>query len=648
MDSYDIFETVLLRTVGEPASLFFFVGQVGVREGMLQFSAAVFRDMRIEAEKEAYKKARHPDLDDIYQVLGTLAGLGEKHLAFMKETELKWEMAGAKMNPAFRDKVIASRQANGRVLYLSDMYLPKDFLEGNLRDKGLLVGDDRLYLSNYEKAGKRDGQMFQKVLEKEGLGAYRLKHHGNCYHADVTAAQDLGISAEHYPQGNLTGWEKFLETLSLGSDGLSSLWAGASRRARCALPIIPILGTTQETLCHTAASVAGPLLTSYVHWCLIRALEEGLKKLVFVARDGEILYKVAQVIKEASRKFNGIDLNYVHGSRQAWRPASIVDFGEFEKLWILEGGEVSREKILTRLGLEPQYAEELPDTGDSEELWSAVLEKLKVPVLEQSAKSRELILEYLRQEGLLEDGVGFAEIGCTGITMACLDRIVQSAGAEVPHNYFFGLSPNWEETAPYRASAYFHNSVGNRGFSPSPDFNYFVLLEMFCCSTHGRTTGYRLEADKVVPTLESPQQYWDSQTHEVEQFHEVILYFTRAYTDSPLLHNNPRCALPLCAKVLRRFWQEPTREEAEVWGSYYKEHDQSGLDCLEMGRRLVAKDFLGCLMTQGFPHTWWKAATLKRTPLAIRRFLKIGTRLGGGLAKLRIFIGGWKNRLLGR
>jgi FMN phosphatase YigB (HAD superfamily) len=647
MDSYDVFETVLLRVVGEPQSLFFFVGQLGVREGILPFGAGVFREMRIEAEKEAYKRVGHPGLEDIYQVLGTLAGLGERELGFLRDAELKLEKAGSRVNPVFQDKVVASRKRHGRVLFLSDMYLPHEFLEGNLRDKGLLQGEDCLYLSNREKAGKGYGQLFEKVLAKEGLVPANLRHHGNCRQADVDAARELGISAEHFSEGNLSVWEEYLESLSIGTDGIASLWAGASRRARCSLPGGSLSHSFHGVLCQTAASIAAPVLLSYVHWCLDRALEDGLKQLAFVARDGEILYKVARVLKEANKNYEGIGLKYIYGSRQAWRPASLVDLGDFEKVWILEGGnELSREKVVARLGLEPRYADGLPETGSPEELWSALLEKLKDPALEQSAKTRARVLEYLGQEGLLEDGVGFAEIGCTGLTMACLDRILSFAGIAPPQNYFFGLSPDTKELAPSRATAYFYNSMEGFGFSPSPDFNYFVLLEMFCSSTHGRTTGYHPVSGRVAPSFEQPQRYWEKQTREVELFQDAVLSFARAYVDSPLLLKDPRRALPLCAKVLRKFWQRPTPEEAEVWGSYHKEHDQSGLDCLEMGRRLVAKDFIGCVGTQGLPHTWWEAASVLRTPLVIQRLLELGTRVGVLLAKSRIVLGGWKSRII--
>ena len=76
---------------------------------------------------------------------------------------------------------------------------------------------------------------------------------------------------------------------------------------------------------------------------------------------------------------------------------------------------------------------------------------------------------------------------------------VLTSGESVPRSYFFGLSADSPSMAPSRASAFFYNSLNKTGFAPAPDFNYFVLLEMFCAANHGRTTGYKIRDAKVVP-----------------------------------------------------------------------------------------------------------------------------------------------------
>ncbi len=50
----------------------------------------------------------------------------------------------------------------------------------------------------------------------------------------------------------------------------------------------------ENSLISVAAGVAGPILTSYVYWVLSQAASQRVKKLYFISRDGQILFKVAQ------------------------------------------------------------------------------------------------------------------------------------------------------------------------------------------------------------------------------------------------------------------------------------------------------------------------------------------------------------------
>ncbi|MBT5717343.1 MAG: hypothetical protein HOI70_10560 [Opitutae bacterium] len=649
MDSYDVFETALLRVVGEPTSLFFFLGQKAAQEGWLTCLPSSFKDLRKEAEREAYRRHVHPDLDQIYTILSGLLGLpSPDKMEKLKKEELRMESEWSRPNPTVLKFIIESRKRDGRVLFLSDMYLPRGFVESNLRDKGILSVEDALYLSNHDEVGKSDGGLYLEVLKNEQLSAGNIHHRGNCPHADVEVPRKLGIATSPYLDGNLSDWEKHLETYSESTDGLSSLWSGAARRARCNL-IDQANNPHQTTVLQTATSVAGPLLTTYVHWSLTQAASEGVKTLVFIARDGQILYKIAKVLQGAKTDFQQLNLRYIYGSRQAWRPASVFDLEDFERSWILEGEKkLTREKVLARTGLDNTYAEKLPASTNPEVLWKALTSQLREPVIRTASAQRKQVLKYLEQEGLLEDKpLGFVEIGCTGTTLAALERILGNHGKPLPRTYFFGLANGDLAHGPALPSTYFYNEKENMGLQASSDFNYFVLLEMFCAANHGRTSGYQDNNGRIEPNLEPPQRYWKQQ-NGTELLQAGITAFAEAYADSPLIEMAPTKSISLASKVIRRFWQKPTLAEAETWGSYRKEHDQSGFDAPEMGRSYTIRDLLHCVRTQGLPETWWSAATLMRTGPAMMKLLKVGTHAGRGLAKARIRLGRWKNQLLGK
>ena len=646
IESFDVFETVLLRVVGQPESLFLFVGKAAVRQGILPCSPAVYKDIRIEAECEAYRRYGYPTLDNIFEAIPSLLALKTHELDWLKEEELRLEKNWSRMNPRYESRLASARNLHGRTLFISDMYLPKKFIEDNLRDKNILTISDTLYVSNQVQAGKGDGSLYSEVLKKQNLVASALTHHGNCPQSDVKAPRKLGIRIIPYSEGNLSNWECFLETYSDSTDGLASLWAGASRRARCSLPE-EMMNHMLRTIRDTAVSVAGPLLTNFVHWSLRRAVQDGISSLAFVARDGQILIKIAELLQKSNPEFQKLELRYIYGSRQAWRPAAIEELGNFEKSWILEGEKnLTPEKILSRVNLGLEYLDQLPATNDLDDLWNKLCCELRNQILKASSMQRGLVVAYLEQENLLGNmNLGIVEIGCTGTTLSALGRIMQSVNSVEPRTYFFGLSNANHPYRPPRPTTYFYDEKSDQGISPSSDFNYFVLLEMFCAATHGRTTGYQRNRGKVEPVLEPTQKYWQN-PRSTDFLQQGILAFAEAYADSPLMEIDPTTAIPLVAKVIRKFWQKPNQEEAEVWGSYCKEHDQSGFGAPAMGRVYTVSDLAHCVRNQGLPETWWPAATRIRTPQTTMKLLETGTYVGKGLAQARIRLGGLKRRLM--
>ena len=65
--------------------------------------------------------------------------------------------------------------------------------------------------------------------------------------------------------------------------------------------------------------VAAPLLVPYVLWLLCDARARGLKRLYFVARDGQVLLAIARRLAPRVG-FDG-ELRYLYGSRRSWEPA---------------------------------------------------------------------------------------------------------------------------------------------------------------------------------------------------------------------------------------------------------------------------------------------------------------------------------------
>ena len=90
---------------------------------------------------------------------------------------------------------------------------------------------------------------------------------------------------------------------------------------------------------------------------------------------------------------------------------------------------------------------------------------------------------------------------------------------------------------------------------------------MLCAGTHGRTLGYRRVGDRVEPVLSADDNElplaWG--LAEMQAVAVRVAELAAPYLSERHLHVDTRAAV---ADVLRAFWTEPTRAEAEAWGSF--------------------------------------------------------------------------------
>lgn len=83
------------------------------------------------------------------------------------------------------------------------------------------------------------------------------------------------------------------------------------------------------------ASFAAPLFYGFVHRLMIQAEADGVKRLYFLARDGQLLLEIAKSI-QAKLGFESLELKYLYVSRQAMRFPSIIHLSAADLEWIFE------------------------------------------------------------------------------------------------------------------------------------------------------------------------------------------------------------------------------------------------------------------------------------------------------------------------
>ena len=614
--------------------------------------------LRIEAEEQAKRDDAFFRMADIYRQFGCLYPTDKHILNSILEQELLLEKQICTPNPDILDKINIARESGNQIAHVSDMYLPKSFIEELLLENGIMKKGDLLYVSNHDKAAKGDGSMFLKMSKDHGIPLNRISHIGNCYQADYLGAKRVGVHANHYPLGNSTRKEKELNNLASFTDGFSSYWSGISRIGRLSTINSSNRSNEFEILEQIACSVASPLLCSYVHWVLNQAVQDKVDNLFFIARDGQILWEIAKKIQQENPSLELLNLKYIYGSREAWRAPSIIELDDFTLDWILnDHPSLTPKCIYGRVGLTEDFFSSTSNNPLSkfelEELiplslhpkirdWLKSKEVTQI-ILHESKNKRELLIKYFQQEGVFEGKSAFIEIGCTGTTQHALHRMLHYLNIPTPLNYFFGLADGEFITEGFKAKAFFYNQKSGTGIRPSPDFNYFLLLETFCMANHGRTLAYQQKGEKVEPILAVKAKYFMEKKWE-EFFREKVISTAVAYSKIKLDYD-PEIAVLACAQVFRSFWQTPSKEEALIWGSHFKEHDPTNGAVEMLVQPLTIKDSFNIIFGNYPKECWWLVAQEKITTPINRSIFLICQQIRNRLNNLKILLGKYKSYL---
>lgn len=634
-ESFDVFDTVITRRVGAATAIFLLVGESARQQGLLPIAAEEFSRQRELAERSSRQHAPGGEvtLAEIYAALAPALGLSPAQAAALQALEVETEQQLICAMPGAAELLTQARAHSPRLLFASEMYLPAEFLRARLAAYGCWQDGDRLYLSCEERSPKSNGRLFQRILAAEKLSPAGLHHTGNHPETDFASPRRLGIAATLRPEGNLNRYERRLEEFAAATHGLASFQAGASRLARLSNPTeIPALAAIRDV----AAGVAAPVLVSYVAWVLRTARQRGIARLYFVARDGFLLLQLARLLGPALHP--AAELRYLEGSRQAWHLPGIFSLGEAELSWLFCPTDfLSIETVCQRIGLKPaEIGEELAPAGfgpadwerslsDSERLrLRAAIQRPAIAALAtaRAAAAREPLLAYLRQENLLtHDACALVDVGWHGRAQDSLAKVIQAAGFRAPEGFYFGVnSASGLANLGERHAWFFDRRTATGCVDALPGIE--PLMEVFCTADHGSTVGYARGETRVEPVRGANRNALRAWGWPILQ--ATVLSQGRYVADAIALSADEDTLRAMSLAVLKLFWESPTLDEAQSWGRFPYEDDQSGERRLPLARALGWQQVPALLLhgQRGSHRAEWWHGSLQLTPPARRTLLR--------------------------
>ena len=554
---------------------------------------------------------------EIYRELAFALSWDPEMCRSAEGVELELESETIIANPHASRMVEAARQAGKRVVFISDIYLPADFIRGQLDRLGLARDGDQCYVSSAHRVTKASGRLFELLLKGERVQPWEITHVGDHASSDDAVPRRMGLATLPYIAARPNRYEAAMASFAVETDGLSGVFAGAARAAR----LCGRMETEREAaLWEAGTGVVGPVLSAYVLWVLKRARKAGLERLYFLSRDGYILRKIGQQLAPAVG--GSIDLRYICGSRQAWHLPAIKSLGPEHLAWLLDPTHgMTIRHILSRVEMSPEeVASKLAAGGFPDSRWDLPLAENERSWLAQILMSpfvadmvatraegpRKLALAYFRQEGLT-DGVpwGLVDLGWNGRLQSSLHSLI---GPELGHpikGFYFALhkKPTGVGTLEEYLSAR-QAGVGALESHMHASIDGNVLHKL----PHGRTTAYRGTREPRRTGFRRPALGGASGEWGVEIVHAATLEFARQLAQSVgncSIHSDLR---QMILELVRVWWTLPDLPQARAWGAFPYEDDQAAGMCELVATPLSWMDCARACRRRGF---WWPRSRIE-------------------------------------
>lgn len=295
--SFDVFDTLVLRPFSSPADLFFLLGD---KLNYPDFHR-IRQEMEWKARERKYKKANHYEvtLEEIYSLLSEETGI-EKKSAMQSEIETEYTLCFA--NPFMYRVTEELRKRGKRMIVTSDMYLSTEQIRTLLERCGYPLFD-AYYVSCDIGKSKSKGNLYDHVKEKEGR-QNTFAHVGDNYIADVEQSKKHHFAPFHYVNVNAVGepYRPYDMSVITGSIYRGLVNAHIHNGLSC---------YSREY--EYGYIYGGLFVTGYCQFIHDYVMANKIDKILFLARDGDILSKAYNMLYPESQG----QTEYVYWSRLA-------------------------------------------------------------------------------------------------------------------------------------------------------------------------------------------------------------------------------------------------------------------------------------------------------------------------------------------
>ena len=546
--SFDVFDTLLLRIVNTPETVFSCLGDYF---GMKDFEAYRVK-MQIEASTKAENELGwpHPTFDQIYDHIKTLDSTPYDELNIdwdkVREAELQMERDVLKVNPEIKAYYDYAISQGKKVVAVSDMYLEEDFLREVLEANGYKFS--AIYDSANVHKTKWVGDLYEHVLSTEGISGPHMLHIGDNESSDYENAAKYGIVSYHY-KSEITMENKTPRNVCVGYGAANCVYKeGVGFWSRF------------------GARVGGPLYLGLMQWFLKQIEKESYEKIYFLARDGYNLYHLF-------KEFTDLPVEYLYTSRRALLLANITRLDEetLRSLPPFSFGQTVRD-ALDIIEMTDLYSDcidkvgysSLDDTITDDDIahgwFKDIYQYHEEEFLARCAKERENAKKHFEEIGFYDVDSIIFDCGWNGSSQYLLDRFLEATGYDKKNRFLYtGILDNEKSRFQIQDrdfEAYLFSYDDNH-IVQNRIRNNIVLLELFFSSPERSVYNY---SDTGIVFSETDEEC--SFKKELLEGIRLFMKYTYDFVNKYGIEVTRENAI----SELLRFVEQPTNEEAIMIG----------------------------------------------------------------------------------
>lgn len=538
--SFDVFDTCLIRVCGRPVDLFDILGYKILGEESSSSHRMEFRKVRMEAERKAMTISKDEEItiEEIYDNLDLGCFNVDKHHVLQCELELEETFLQPCHDIFNRIREIHTKGQN--VLFISDMYLPHEFIKRMLCKHGFWKDGDELYVSSTMKKTKRSGSLYVYIHNLKNCSYANWYHWGDNKISDYLVPKRLGIKA------NLVHFEFSTYQQNIIDNFVSLEYRLPYRIATLSRFIM----TKYEKNIHAifCADLIAPLFVSFVYRIMCNARKNNIKNIFFLARDS---YKFHKIALSLQKFFPDLGIKYLYVSRRSlyFPLLSVVNADTILSVLenvkgrnlidILEELNVD-SSLLNKIGISKKDSE----LSLCEDNFSLFYKAFSNPIILDAVSiqkdvQKELLFEYFLQSGLASPQKNaIVDLRGTRTCHKMINKILSDYHYLNVYGYYFEVVENRlsiKEAGDYDSVLYDENF--NYDFNMNDYRNLYQVMEAyFGLSNHRKTISYKKENGKIYPIFDSLENLLSHiSTIHLKVVEDWVFYYEREYF---YLHND--------------------------------------------------------------------------------------------------------------